>query len=156
MSGGGGAAATPAQRAEIEAAARARIATGRSLVISGVDALRTAYRKYDLPGLQASAAQLREGVAKLDSGVAALDGRAQAMVCRRGKGTGTMVCEMSARGRPHSGCMWAYKRLLGPRVSCVRPPMTGMLFGDLHVDRWERNLALWNTIINITTASSGE
>lgn len=69
--------ATPAQRAEIEAAARARIATGRSLVIAGVDALRTADRKQDLPGLQASAAQLREGITKLESGVAALDGLAQ-------------------------------------------------------------------------------
>lgn len=63
---------TPEKRAELEGAARVRIATGRAMLISGVDAMRTADRKQDLPALQASATQMREGVSKLDSGLAAL------------------------------------------------------------------------------------
>lgn len=64
---------TPEKRVELESAAHARIANGRTLVIAGVDAMRTAQRRHDFPGLQASAALLREGALKLESGAATLD-----------------------------------------------------------------------------------
>ena len=63
---------TPESRTELERAARDRIASGRTLILSGVDDLRSASRKQDLAGLQASALQMHEGVSTLESGVAAL------------------------------------------------------------------------------------
>lgn len=63
---------TPENRIELERAARDRIASGRSSILSGVDHFRSASRKQDLAGLKASAVQMREGVSTLESGVAAL------------------------------------------------------------------------------------
>lgn len=63
---------TPEKRAELEAAARERIASGSALMSSGMSRLHAAEQRHDLPAMQESAVQMREGVQKFDSGVAAL------------------------------------------------------------------------------------